>query len=695
MKKKSISYNPSITIKANAKTNGVSEATIRHYIKVNGIDRRADEKVRKIEICRKYYRYHSNSNKNQIAKATDISYFFIKQYWDYIIGEKSFDDFDNNKIQKRKQMVGQKYITPHISVVRDLLREVHFSEAILTSDYNIGLVINKCGYSFGMVSDNIKAKTCDIISIPNVNEDLKLLLDDYLKRCKEKVALLLPISFLTGKHRYKTIFSKLPLSEVWNYIEDVNIEKKEEIEGAEPLSFDNYAWYIFQRNYKGTPQLKWIHNDATHIFKDEDTIETTILRNVLFKPNEWFKYPITDVIQFHSKALPENKVLSNHYDCIITFRGVEFYALEQLFLALTFSNSPSILGRIMRCNNGTKAKSIGKEIGYDKRDWDVKLKQYRLIALCHLYKYLSFKPYRDRLRETRGKILVECPNGSDYHFACVQNLDTNILEGNNCSGRTTMIVRDMMLNLEDNALNNARIKMGRDLSNEEAEQVIQVVLNKVRNDFDNDPQVISDSDRVIEFIEKNKIPKTKNRKPIPPKEIVVDKTFRCLILDFDHTIFDTSIDNEYRKAKGKKNWRKIYSLIPKYKLYDGWQEVFEFAKENNIKIGIISSASSELIKRTVEHFKLPIDVIIGYQTYIEKPNPILGNMVMEKLNVRENQIIYVGDSLDDDKQARSCMMKFIGAVWDSEDENKLRERCDIIENPREIIPLLESLKIDK
>ena len=41
------------------------------------------------------------------------------------------------------------------------------------------------------------------------------------------------------------------------------------------------------------------------------------------------------------------------------------------------------------------------------------------------------------------------------------------------------------------------------------------------------------------------------------------------------------------------------------------------------------------------------------------------------------------------------MMKFVGAVWDSEHEKELREKCDVIENPREIIPLLEGLKIDK
>ena len=52
MKKKKILYNPDISIEDNAKANGVSEATIRNYIKINGIDRRADEKLRKINICK-------------------------------------------------------------------------------------------------------------------------------------------------------------------------------------------------------------------------------------------------------------------------------------------------------------------------------------------------------------------------------------------------------------------------------------------------------------------------------------------------------------------------------------------------------------------------------------------------------------------------------------------------------------------
>lgn len=43
----------------------------------------------------------------------------------------------------------------------------------------------------------------------------------------------------------------------------------------------------------------------------------TILDNVPFTTREQFRIPVKECVQFHSKALPENQMLSNHYDCII------------------------------------------------------------------------------------------------------------------------------------------------------------------------------------------------------------------------------------------------------------------------------------------------------------------------------------------------------------------------------------------
>ena len=75
------------------------------------------------------------------------------------------------------------------------------------------------------------------------------------------------------------------------------------------------------------------------------------------------------------------------------------------------------------------------------------------------------------------------------------------------------------------------------------------------------------TERQRDFIESNKIPKERPVRPKPIKEFTIDRESKCLVLDFDNTLFDTSVDDVHRKGEGKKNWGKIYSLIPKYKLY--------------------------------------------------------------------------------------------------------------------------------
>ncbi len=48
---KSISYNPSLTVKQNAAKNGVTPAAIRYHIRANDIDRRYEAKTNIIANC--------------------------------------------------------------------------------------------------------------------------------------------------------------------------------------------------------------------------------------------------------------------------------------------------------------------------------------------------------------------------------------------------------------------------------------------------------------------------------------------------------------------------------------------------------------------------------------------------------------------------------------------------------------------
>ena len=418
----------------------------------------------------------------------------------------------------------------------------------------------------------------------------------------------------------------------------------------------------------------------------------TILNNRPFTTREQFRFPVRDCIQFHSKALPENQVLSNHYDCIIRFRDCEFYSVEQLFLALTYSERKDILREIMKCKSGIEAKGLCRKKYRDMRDKDFLVKEYRIIALCHLYKYLSVKEYRDRLRETGDAVLVECPIGSDRSFGMVQNLKTNVFEGSNCSGRTTMIVRDMMRELEDEAIATRAKELGRKLDEVEREEVVVEVCERVRAQFDADPVMIEDSRRLFEFIESENVPKVKERRPKAKKLAEVDKG-KCLVLDFDYCVFDTSADDEYRKCKGKKDMEKAFEMVPNYKLYEGMRELLEYCRENNIKIGVLSVASRKLIEKAFEHFGLPCDGVVGFQLYIGMPDPVLGNRLMTKLNVREDQIVYVGASELAEVQARCSKFDFYGATWHNPEEEPFSAKgVKTVSSPLELIGVLKGTR---
>ena len=167
-------------------------------------------------------------------------------------------------------------------------------------------------------------------------------------------------------------------------------------------------------------------------------------------------------------------------------------------------------------------------------------------------------------------------------------------------------------------------------------------------------------------------------------------TIKALILDFDHTLFNTDADREVRKNSKDKDWDLIYSKIPEYRLYDGWREVFNDAKAKGVKIAIISTAKKELIHRTLKHFKLDCDVIVGWQRCYQKPNPKLVEMALNKLKVNKEEVISIGDSELDLQMSNNGGVRFIGAIWDCEKEESLAELQHriTISSPLEIIDVL-------
>ena len=93
-------------------------------------------------------------------------------------------------------------------------------------------------------------------------------------------------------------------------------------------------------------------------------------------------------------------------------------------------------------------------------------------------------------------------------------------------------------------------------------------------------------------------------------------------------------------------------------LFDNVIEYLKWHKENNIKIAIITNYETEfqiykLIKLDILQY---IDcVITSEEVGVEKPNPLIFNYTMSKLQLQVHELIMIGDNYDDDIKGAEMM----------------------------------------
>lgn len=117
-----IMYNPSLSVKENAKRNVVSEAGIRYYIQANGIDRRYEQKSKVVNACKKYLKKHPGATKNEIHRELGFAVSTIRGYWDYITCKKELEH-NNTKVDSRKQRYNQILSSVPIDYIKQYLVE--------------------------------------------------------------------------------------------------------------------------------------------------------------------------------------------------------------------------------------------------------------------------------------------------------------------------------------------------------------------------------------------------------------------------------------------------------------------------------------------------------------------------------------------------------------------------------------------
>ncbi|MGC4020983.1 MAG: NIF family HAD-type phosphatase [Cyclobacteriaceae bacterium] len=160
-----------------------------------------------------------------------------------------------------------------------------------------------------------------------------------------------------------------------------------------------------------------------------------------------------------------------------------------------------------------------------------------------------------------------------------------------------------------------------------------------------------------------------------------------VIFDLDQTLIDSKIAEKERKNG---NWKTVYSLIPKFKVYDGIKETIHFLKDREIQIAIVSTSPRSYCQKVLSGWDLFHNHIIAYHDTTKKkpfPDPML--KALELMKEKSSEVISFGDRLIDLESSRSAQIKCIGCTWDSNDDLSSFKPDFLIKKPIEIIPLVK------
>lgn len=130
----------------------------------------------------------------------------------------------------------------------------------------------------------------------------------------------------------------------------------------------------------------------------------------------------------------------------------------------------------------------------------------------------------------------------------------------------------------------------------------------------------------------------------------------------------------------------------KTKSYDGIFELLDYLKSTNIKLGVFSNKSDDLTKLVVETiFPDYFESIVGLTTeLLKKPNPNKAIEISEKMGLKIEEMIFVGDSDIDMETATNANMFAVGVLWGYRSEEDLLSSGAkyILNHPSDLIAIL-------
>lgn len=137
-----------------------------------------------------------------------------------------------------------------------------------------------------------------------------------------------------------------------------------------------------------------------------------------------------------------------------------------------------------------------------------------------------------------------------------------------------------------------------------------------------------------------------------------------------------------------------YELMQKNKTkpYDGIKDLLASIKAKKIKVAILSNKPHEDTLRVVDYyFGLErFDLVLGKKAN-NRPKPEIDGCIeiIDTLDIDKEKVLYVGDTAVDIETATKAQFTSIGVTWGFRLREELKEANYIIDEPKEIIKIIE------
>ena len=136
-----------------------------------------------------------------------------------------------------------------------------------------------------------------------------------------------------------------------------------------------------------------------------------------------------------------------------------------------------------------------------------------------------------------------------------------------------------------------------------------------------------------------------------------------IILDLDQTLLDTSIAEQYRRAR---NWKKVYDLIPMFKPFGNLIEIVGDQVDKGLSACIVTNSPESYCRKVVDYWAIPVSNMVCYHdTRRHKPHPEPFLLALGKMKLGNNCAISFGDKNDDVIASKRAGIDSVLCSWGS------------------------------